>query len=309
MPEEMTRSKERSNGLNLVRLRVLTLIEEGCRLSEIADHLSMTQPAVSFHMKKLEEETGLELYHRVHQRVLLTDAGKGLAVYAQKMSALSDQTIRYVQQFKNLSRGQLTIGSSHVPAAYILPHLIGSFRNVHPDIYLQLKVKTSAVILSMLRENQVDLAFLMAQKIDDADLEGISILEDELMLILPPSHALVQKPVITVADLQKETLILHDTSSTTRILFDEWMKEHHLLLQGSLELGSAEALKEAVEAGLGISVLSSSAVKREVKARRLVTRPLPKPIKKHAICLVYLKHMPRSPAFNAFIEMVCRQSF
>lgn len=261
--------------MEIKRLEVLVLLSKYNKLVDVAKIMGISQPTVSFHLKKLEEEIGVALIHKHHKRIFLTEAGKTLVHYAEKIISFKDEALRVMDEYKNAEHGSLVIGASHVPAVYVLPNLISQFIEEFPNIHLSLRVKTAPVILNMLKNHELDLGLVLAEHVDEEELRAEVLFSDQLVLIFPPDHPLADREEIQLEDLQKELIILHEASSTTRKLFDHWVMSNQLSFPKQLELGSVEAIKEAVVAKLGISVLSLTAVEREVATQQLSYRSLP----------------------------------
>jgi DNA-binding transcriptional LysR family regulator len=236
-----------------------------------AKSLNMTQAAVSQRVQALERSLGLSLFHRQGGRVLLTDAGQRLYGYAERILALHQQARLEVAGQSAPPAGELSLAASSVPGEHLLPPLLSAFRRKHPHIQVRATVTDSQAVLNQVEHGQAHLG-LVGGKTDHSHLEFRCFSCDQLVLIVPRGHPLQRRTRLSLAQLSRHALILREPGSGSR-----WCLEQALAGAGRslrdldivLELGSNEAIKEAVLQGLGLAIVSRLVVEKEVKSGRL----------------------------------------
>jgi DNA-binding transcriptional LysR family regulator len=289
------------------RLEVFVQLAQQQQMTRVAERLNVKQPTVTFHIKKLEEEVGMPLFQRNHKRYILTEAGRALVHYAQKILALHEETMRVLQEYQECKTGRLEVGASHVPAAYMLPKLFGDFLSQYDQVELALQVKTAPFILERIKHHDLDFGLILAKEVDDKELYVIPLAAEHLVLVFHAEHPFAQAEEITKEMLEAEPIILHQESSTTRKMAERWAKENGVTLRTKMELGSAEAIKEAVENNIGYSLISQTAVQREVTLGRLITHPLPGEVEPYFFYLIYHRDRLQTPLFQRFLTFIQEQ--
>ncbi len=291
--------------MNLVKFQVLVLIARLRKVSAVADKLSLSQPTISFHMKSLEKEYGVPLFYSSSSKMLLTEAGQALYHYAAKMLSLSDEAGRVMEEFKQAERGSLRIGASSVPATYVLPGVFAEFQKLHPNVRITLVVKTAPVIDGMLEQHEVDAGVLSAS--DNwlsASVQYERLCDDRLVLACSPLHPLASREALQIEDVATQEFILHEEASTTRVMSEEWAVAGGFKLRARLELGSSEAIKKALVAGLGVSILSRTAIAAEVAKGELWCCELPGDAPKRSIYLGRNPDRLLSPLLGEFMRFL-----
>jgi DNA-binding transcriptional LysR family regulator len=233
--------------------------------------LGLTQAAVSQRIQALEQLLGVALFERHGGRVLLTEAGRRLHDYAQRILALHREAVHEVTGRRPPLTGELSLAASSVPGEYLLPELLARFRERHPHVQVRATVTDSAQVLHRVEQGEAHLG-LVGGKADNPHLEFRCFACDRLVLVVPAGHPWARRKRITLEQLCEQPLILREAGSGSR-----WCLEQALARAGksvgdlrvALELGSNEAIKEAVPRGLGLAVLSTHAVEQEVEAGRL----------------------------------------
>lgn len=234
-----------------------------------ATALGLTQAAVSQRMQALEKELQVALFRREGGRITLTEAGRRLHAYAQQIADLYRVAREAVTGVTAPLRGELDLAASSVPGEHLLPKLLGEFRHRHPHITVKVKVADSQAVIDMIEQGEAHLG-LVGVKEEKEYLEYRCFACDQLVLVVPPGHPWSRRQRVTLAELQKQSLILREKGSGSR-----WCLEHALeqakqpMPPVTLELGSNEAIKEAVLGGLGLAVLSRHAVEHELESGRL----------------------------------------
>ncbi|AJY75090.1 LysR family transcriptional regulator [Paenibacillus beijingensis] len=273
--------------MNIQQLRVFVQAVRCSTLTEVAAQLQLKQPTVSFHLKKLEEELGVELFRKQLRYLQLTEAGKELLPYARRIYALMDEAERLMKEHREQGRGLLKIGASYTPATYFMPPYLSDFQVQFPLVTPTLTVKQAGSILTLLTEYEVDVAVVSLPDTVKDGLRLVPLVQDELKLLLPPGHPLSEKESLTIADLSKEPFLVHEHGSTSRELSEDWARENGLAWNIRMELGAIETIKESVKHGIGIGILPLRSVMKEIERGELIMRDLPGRVNRRYICLAY----------------------
>jgi len=258
------------------RLQVFHTVARLLSFTKAAETLHMTQPAVTFQVRQLEEHFNTRLFDRTHNRISLTDAGKIVYQYADKIFDQYGQMENAIREMTGDISGALTIGASTTIAEYMLPSLLGDFKEQYPEVNIHLKVSNSDGIVSMVENNAIDLGVVEAP-VNNKNLVVEECRTDQLVAITPLGHALSRKKKVKLEDLLAYPFICREEGSGTREVISEYVSKVDKNGQGlniSMELGSPEAVKGAVEAGMGISVVSRATIQKELRLRSLLEIPL-----------------------------------
>lgn len=245
--------------LALVEHRSITAAARACHV---------TQPTVSMQLKELADAVGLPLYEQIGKRLYLTAAGEALADTARAMVGEWAAFEQRIDAMKGLTRGQLRVAVVST-AKYFVPRILGSFCTAHPDIDISLEIQNRDGVLGRLRENRDDL-YIMSMPPDDKEVEQHAFLPNPLVVIALETHAMARRKNIDVAELAVERFILREQGSGTRLACDAHFARLGFEPQVRLELGSNEAIKQAVAGGLGLSVISRHALTPHLEDEQLV---------------------------------------
>lgn len=256
--------------MNFKQLEAFIWVTELQSFTKAARQLFMSQPAVSFQIKALEEELEVTLFNRGDKRMILTDAGQLLYPEAKQMLKHYQKIKNGLDDLRGLKTGHLVIGAGTIPGEYLLPLFIGEFKKRYPGINISLKVSGSGQVERWVRERETDLG-VTGMPIEDENIECTPWLQDQLILITPPAHPWLKSEPIQISDLLGETVILREQGSGTRKTIEQKLAEHHLgKIPVAMELGSTRAVITAVEAGLGVSIVSSYAVRESLALGRVM---------------------------------------
>lgn len=264
------------------RLQVFHTVARLLSFTKAAETLHMTQPAVTFQVRQLEEYFNTRLFDRTHNRISLTEAGDRVYHFADRIFELYAEMENAVREMTGEISGSLTIGASTTIAEYMLPALLGDFRNQYPDVSIHLKVANTDGIVSMVENNTIDLGVVEAP-VSNKNLVVDKCRIDRLVAIVPPNHELAQKKVVKMEDLLEHPFICREEGSGTReVIAAQICKsdECRQSMQIAMELGSPEAVKGAVEAGMGISVVSNATIQKELRLGTLVALQLDPPLER-----------------------------
>ncbi len=274
------------------------------KVSDVARAMGIKQPTVSFHMKSLEEQYGVQLFEFRAGQTLLTEAGIALLHYASTMTALSKEAERVLQEYREVGKGTLTIGASYVPGTYVLPGHISAFTEAYPGINIKLLIKPAPMIRQLLLEHQVDVGFISSQPFDDPQLHLEPIAEDQLVVVYAAGHPFAEKQSLDAAAILQQPFIFHGENSTTRQLTEQWAAYHQTSLQYQMELDSLEAIKRTLLNGRAISFMSIQAVREEVHNGLLAYASLPAPKQERYMYAAYHKERWLSKGLQQFLNQV-----
>jgi DNA-binding transcriptional LysR family regulator len=257
--------------MNFKQLEAFLWVAELQSFTKAARQLYMSQPAVSFQIKALEEDLQVALFQRGDKKVILTEAGRLLFPEAKQMLRHYHKIKAGLDDLKGLKTGHLVVGASTIPGEYLLPLLIGGFKEKYPGIQIILKVAGSGQVGRWVKEREIDLGITGAP-IEGEGIDCLPWLQDQLVLIVPPSHPWANLTAINVSDLKDESMILREQGSGTRRTLEQRLGEHNIALEKipqGMELGSTRAVITAVEAGLGVSFVSRCAVREALELGKI----------------------------------------
>ncbi len=264
------------------RLQVFHTVARLLSFTKAADALHMTQPAVTFQVRQLEEYFNTRLFDRTHNRINLTEAGKRVFGYAARIFQLYEEMENSVTELTGDISGILMLGASMSVAEYMLPSLLGDFKKQFPDVNIRLKVTNTDGIVSMIEENEIDLAVVEAP-VGNKNLVVELCKADQLVVVVPPGHELSGQDKVAAAQLMEYPYIRREEGSGTREVIHDYLKSTGLSagnLNIIMELGSPEAIKGAIEVNMGIAVLSRTAIAKELQLGTLVGVPLDPPLER-----------------------------
>ncbi len=275
--------------------------------SQAAEALSVTRPLISIRIKQIEEAYGVRLFERSGRRVELTNAGEMLFSYAERVFNLVKEADSRLEDMKGIGIGTLKICTGLTVGTYYLPPLITAFQQQYPQIEIRMKVKNTRAVVQDILSFTDDLGFV-GNMDPNEDIVITPLWEDELAVIVSRSHALARCRSLPPEKLHHQTFILREQGSGTRELVEGTLERCKISVKTALELGSDEAIKRAVEVGLGISMVPKRVVREEVKkgSIRAIRLSGETPILRY--CTIHHKDKYVSSVIRAFIDMakVCR---
>jgi DNA-binding transcriptional LysR family regulator len=296
----------------LDQLRILKAIAAEGSFKRAADSLYVSQPAVSLQVQNLERQLDVPLFDRGGRRAQLTEAGYLLLSYGDRILTLCEETCRAIEDLQNLQGGTLIIGASQTTGTYLLPRMIGLFRQHYPEVAVQLHVHSTRRTAWSVANGQIDLAIIGGEvppELQDS-LEIIPYAEDELALILPVIHAFVRLGTVQKDDLYKLQFIALDSQSTIRKVIDQVLSRAGIetrRLKIEMELNSIEAIKNAVQAGLGAAFVSVSAIEKELQMGVLHRSRIDGLVVKRMLSVIVNPNRYRSKAAQAFMDKILPQ--
>lgn len=256
--------------MNFDHLKVFAAVAYTKNFTKAAKSLHMSQPSVSAIIRQLEEQLGASLFERTTKTVSLTSSGKLLLKRSQEIKKLVHQTEKELELLNQSLHGNLLIGTSLTIGEHIMPHLLGSYKMSNPNVNIQMKVSNSEQIMDKISTEKVELGFIETAHVDPKFIY-YPFLEDELFVISSKEFSekyFFNSSTLSIEEVIKLPFIIRESGSGTREVIEENLRRHKLdpsKLKVILELEHTESIKSAVEAGIGISVLSKAAIKKELK--------------------------------------------
>ena len=251
----------------LRQLQILVAVAKHGGYTRAAKALYLTQPTVSMQIKKLSDHIGLPLFEQRGKKLQLTAAGRKTLAASQDILNRLELLSGEIASLTGEMKGELRIAVV-TTAKYFMPHLLGVFVHRYPEVQPRLFVTNREQVLQRLQENQDDL-LIMGKVPEELEVEAIPFLDNDLVVIAPPGHRLTKKRAIPLKHLLKERFLLREPGSGTRLAMDKLFADQDLKLEPYMELGSIEAIKQAVMAGLGISVMSQHNLRLELERRKI----------------------------------------
>ena len=291
--------------MNLNLLKIFYLAARHGNLSAAARDLNITQPAVTKGIQRLQEQYDLRFINRFGKKMALTDAGEALYGVAQKIFEMERFAEESIREFQQCEKGHIRVHASESFGAYYLPSPMTPFCKANPLITLSVSILPSELVVEKVIALESDLGFI-SYPIGSPKLVLREILEDRLVLIVPPGHPITAKRLLDPRDLEDHPMIVHEPGSAPRQALEKLVRVNKLSLTIPLELSSNRAIKEAVENGLGIALISRKVVQEEIQAGRLVEIPLTDKTLTRKFYLVHHRDKYISEPLGAFIDRIDR---
>jgi len=287
------------------RLKVFRTVADNLNFRQAAEALYLTQPAVTLQIKALEEELGVPLFDRTENRVALTEAGRILLKHAKKVEALSAVARQELARLVGEEEGDLSAGASTTIAQYLLPKLIGQFRISNPKIRLSLLGANTEKIVRGVLDGTLAIGLIEGPSLH-RDVAEEPFVTDEIVVVVPSAHEWVGQQV-EVQQLYNAPLILREKGSGTRRVVEAALKAAGIQMKHTrviMELDSTEAIKSAVEAGLGVGFVSRRAIQKEVKLDRLREAHITKFGIQRTFAIIYPRGPEPSGAAGVFLRFL-----
>jgi len=290
--------------LNFNQLKAFYYSVKCGSLSAAAEALYITQPAVTKQIQQLHATYGIKLLNRFGKKMVLTDAGEVLYDFASKIFEAEIQAEEILRDFQQRKSGRIRIHASESFGAYYLPFMVNLFRKKYPTpIQISVNIFPNPVVIENTAKLETDLGFV-SYPLEHKKLLVREVLEDRLVLIAPPFHPLSRKKVLQPRHLEGQPIIMHEKGSGTRDIIDAFLRNNNLSVSISLELSNNEAIKRAVEQGMGLSLISEHVVREEIHGKKLKAIPFADPSLKRKFYLIHHKDKYLSQPLQIFIQTV-----
>lgn len=290
------------------RLQVFYTVAKQLSFTKAGEQLFMTQPAVTFQVKQLEEHFNTRLFERSHAKIALTPAGRLVLEYAERILALSEEMDTRVSDLTGSLGGPLLLGASTTIAEFMLPQILGEFKAAHPEVQAHMSVANSETIVNRVADHSIDVGLIESPSYLPT-LTNEVCCDDELVVICAPDHVLAGRTTVKARDVASLPWVRREPGSGTREFTDNYFRQCGVApddLEVIMELGSPEAMKGVVETGIAIAIVSRATIAKELKLGSLVAVPLaPRLIR--TLSLVHPKEKFRSRLLTTFVDFAMRR--
>ncbi len=249
------------------KLKVFCTVAETKSFSKTSEIVHLTQPAVSLQIQALEEYYETKLFDRTSNSITLSPSGEVLYKYAKYILALYSAAEKEIGKITGHTKGNVTIGASTTIGNHILPTIIFDFKKIHPKVKMNIYIENTRKIMELLNTGAIELG-LVEGEMSKYKVTLEPIIQDELSIIIHPNHPWAKKKTVSLAELSKEPFIFREEGSGTRQVTEKYFSSHGLKMKDvnlAITLGSTESIKEAVESGVGVSIVSKWVIRKEVK--------------------------------------------
>ncbi|MBL6918562.1 MAG: LysR family transcriptional regulator [Gammaproteobacteria bacterium] len=285
------------------RLQVFSTVARLLSFTKAAEALHMTQPAVTFQIRQLEDYFNTRLFDRTHNRISLTTAGHLVKDYSGQIISLYSEMDNEVRKLTGDVLGPLVLGASTTIGEYVIPSILGEYQVKFPDVTVRLHVANTEGVLHMVENNEIDIG-IVEGPVNNKNLVSRVCWDDELVIVTPPGHELASAGSVAVDQILEYPFISREEGSGTREVISE-----HLNAAGreiadlnlTMEFGSPESIKSAVTTGLGISILSIATLDKELKLGLLSKVSLDPPLKR-PFSIVFQRQKFRLRAMDEFLQ-------
>lgn len=284
------------------QIRIFESVARNLSFTKAAQELHLTQPAVSIQMKRLEENNDLKLFEMVGKQLYLTQYGERLYESCRRILEELRDFNGFVQATQNKIEGELHLAIV-TPAKYFMPYILKAFLNRYPDVKPVVTVINRRRILDEIQQNQYDL-IVMGRVPEQLNISAIPFFENELVVVSPPKHPLVKEKNIPLEEIAQERFLMREAGSGIRDATEALFEQKGIELNPYMELGSTEAIKQAVMAGLGISILPQYAIRIEKRYRHLETLDVEGFPIKRTYYIARMNTKATTPITESFLDFV-----
>ena len=292
--------------MDLWQLHIFTKVVELGSFSKAAQAVNLSQPTVSSHIKDLEDHLNCRLIDRLGRKASPTKGGELLYSFATRLLALRDEAQSAMSSFLGKPTGALAIAGSNIPGCYVLPKVIGAFSKYYPDVSISLKIGDTRSVAEDVLSGNVEMGVVGALS-PNKQLSQEKLMEDHLTLIVPASHPLAGQDQVSMKSINKEPFIIREQGSGTRKFFEKILSDAGMGLENlniAAQLGSTEAVREAIKAGLGVSIFSTRAVLGDLRCGSLKSLEISDLDFKRNFYLVRHRQRTASPLCQYFCDFL-----
>lgn len=291
--------------INLTHLKSFVVVAKTGSFTRGAYNLNITQPAVSGHISALEEDLGTKLFNRTGKKIVLTPAGELVMDTANEIFSKLEQLNIQISKLSEFKGGTVNLGASKIIGTFLLPKLAVAFRKKYSDICVNIHIHSAHTIITKVIDNQLDLAITSrVEHIPDAVLGSKVICQDQLVAITTPDSIYAKRPVLTLSDMRRESFILPGRQTASFFGIRNYFSFFGINLQSSMELGSAGAIKRAVEESKGLGLISKSAVLNELANGQLVEMKMENVDLRREILMIWRHDRSFSKSTEAFVRFL-----
>lgn len=290
--------------ITIQQLEVLIHLVAERSFSRAAGKMFLTQPSLTKHIKNLEDAVGVKVINRQNTGVTLTLQGRLLYEYAQKILGLREGVKEKILKSMENDSGTIDLIASTIPANYILPYILGDFNKNYPKIKVYIKTVNSEEALDMVLNKHAEIGFI-GKKPLSKKIHAEPIWKDRLVIAVSGTHRWSERSCITANELMEEPFVIREKGSGTREILENYLKENagsDFRLNIIAELGSSEAIKEAIIAGLGVSFISIHAIRRELKQKLLIEIPVSGWVVERDFHVIYTRQLNLMPHQEIFLN-------
>lgn len=291
--------------MNIHQVHIFNITAKTLSVTKTAKKMHLSQPSVSIQIKDLEDSLNVRLFERINRKIILTDAGKVFHTYSEKLLNLIDEINAVMNEFSSGDVGKLVLGTSNTIGIYVLPKYLGYFKEMYPKAEISMTILNRQEALEQCISGELDFAFLQDPP-KHTDVHSEFFMKDELVIVCSPKHRWADKEHLTIKMLtcEPEQIILREEGSGTRGLIEYVLKRYGIERKVTMEMSSSEGIKRAVEANLGVAVLSKNVIKTEVRNKSLVAINIKDMNTKRDFYLVHNKKRKFMPLMEKFYEFI-----
>jgi len=291
--------------MNIHQVHIFNITARTLSITKTAKKMHLSQPSVSIQIKDLEDSLNVRLFDRINRRITLTDAGKTFFEYSERLLHLIDEINGAMNEFGSGEVGRLVLGASNTVGIYVLPKFLGEFKELYPKAEIALNIQNRQEAVEQCVASELDFAF-MQDPPKHPDLQAEFFMKDELVIVCSPKHRWAGKGHLTMKTLssEPEAIILREEGSGTRGIIEYVIKRFGIERKVTMELSSSEGIKRAVEANLGVAVLSRNVIKNEIENKTLVALPIRDLNTKREFFIVRNKKRKFLPLMMKFYEFI-----
>lgn len=291
--------------MNFTQLKTFLVLADCLSVTETAEKLFCSQPAVSIKIKKLESSLAVVLFERSGNRLHLTEQGKIFRRYAQDMLNLNHLAREHIHRYDDPARGKISIGASHFAGVYLLPEVMSRYKKSTPNVELSLSIHTSRQLIRSLENREVDM-LVMSDRIDfdPRHYHCHTFYPDESVLVVSPQNPLANHPSCSLQDILSQTFLIKPNHSETYKFLAQHLGELFGTRLSTMEISTLEGIKQCVMSNLGISIISRLAVRNELQCGQLVEVNLDNLAFRRGIRYIYHKDKRLSPAAERFLTLL-----
>ena len=284
------------------RLGIFLAVAEEGSLTRAAARLALSQPAVTRELRILERGLATVLFDRLPRGVRLTEAGETLLAGARALVRLEQDTCEALGELAALGRGSLVLAASNTIGNYVLPRVIVAFHRLYPRVTIDVRITNSREVLRLLGEDRIGLGFIESEASLSGDVEAQVFASDELVPVVAPSHPLAQASRISLDEALRGIMLLREEGSGIRAAVESRLQRLGRVPADTLTLGTTEAIKDVLRAGIGLALLPRPAVATELAAGLLVVLPLRRLLMRRRLAWVKRRYRRLGPAYTVFLQ-------